>query len=84
MGKCASIVFEKIAIKEKNKATISHKVSKNELTLFFKSILPEYDEERVYISDIKKIIQWYNILHHAGLIKVKIKVEKKTKKNNEI
>tara|TARA_B100002052_G_scaffold95601_1_gene88271 strand:+ start:60584 stop:61051 length:468 start_codon:yes stop_codon:yes gene_type:complete len=75
-------VFEKIAIKEKNKATISHKISKNELILFFKSILPEYDEERVYISDIKKIIQWYNILQNAGLIKVKIKGDKKQK--NEI
>jgi hypothetical protein len=79
-----SDVFEKIAIKVKNKQTISHKLSKNELTQFFKSILPEYDEERVYISDIKKIIQWYNILQKAGLIKVKIKLEKKTEKHNEI
>ncbi|GEQ85856.1 hypothetical protein ULMS_13640 [Patiriisocius marinistellae] len=55
-------VFEKIAKKEDGKATISHKVSKIELEEYFFGILPDYDEERVYASDIKKVVQWYNLL----------------------
>lgn len=33
-----------------------------ELKAFLKSVLPEYDEERVYVSDIKKLVKWYGIL----------------------
>ena len=55
-------VFQKIAEKEDAKETISHKSSKKELENLFSEILPEYDEDRVYISDIKKVIQWYNLL----------------------
>ncbi len=34
----------------------------NELKSFLKSVLPEYDQERVYVSDIKKLVKWYSIL----------------------
>jgi hypothetical protein len=34
----------------------------NELRAFLKSVLPEFDEQRVYVSDIKKLIKWYGIL----------------------
>lgn len=56
-------VFQKIKEKEAGKKTgISHKAEKIELEEYFFDILPNYDEDRVYASDIKKIIQWYNIL----------------------
>nr|WP_299384332.1 DUF5606 domain-containing protein [Allomuricauda sp.] len=56
-------VFSKIKEKEGGKKTgISHKAEKIELEEYFFGILPNYDEDRVYASDIKKIIQWYNIL----------------------
>lgn len=55
-------VFQKIYEKEDGKLSIDHKSSKNELTDYFSEILPEYDEDRVYPSDIKKVIQWYNLL----------------------
>ncbi len=55
-------VFQKIAEKEDAKETISHKSSKKELENLFSEVLPEYDDDRVYISDIKKVIQWYNLL----------------------
>ncbi len=60
-------VFKKIAEKEGGKETISHKVSKEELEEYFFNILPDYDEDRVYPSDIKKIVQWYNLLVKNGL-----------------
>ncbi|MFD1063458.1 DUF5606 domain-containing protein [Winogradskyella litorisediminis] len=59
------------AIKDKYKGAqteISHKASKIELEEFFFEILPEYDEDRVYASDIKKVIQWYNILQKNNLL----------------
>lgn len=55
-------VFKSIADKENNKEAISHKASAKELTTYFSEILPDYDSERVYTSNIKKVIQWYNIL----------------------
>ena len=35
---------------------------------FFFNILPDYDEDRVYASDIKKVVQWYNILQKCGKV----------------
>jgi len=56
-------VFLKIQVKEKGaKTSISHKEEKIKLEEYFFEVLPNYDEDRVYASDIKKIIQWYNIL----------------------
>jgi Domain of unknown function (DUF5606) len=34
----------------------------NELKSFLKSVLPDYDQDRVYVSDIKKLVKWYGIL----------------------
>lgn len=58
-------------IKEKeagNPTSISHKDSKDTLEEYFFGVLPDYDEDRVYASDIKKIIQWYNLLHKHDLL----------------
>ncbi|RZT00354.1 DUF5606 domain-containing protein [Aquimarina brevivitae] len=60
-------VFQKIFEKENGEKAISHKASKEELENYFSEVLPDYDEERVYASDIKKVIQWYNILQSKGL-----------------
>jgi len=60
-------VLEKIRIKEEGKATIGHKSSSNVLITYFKEILEDFDEDRVYPSDIKKVISWYNTLQKAGL-----------------
>ena len=75
-----SSVFENIAKKENYNQTISHKLSKNELIEFFRQIVPNFDEEKVYISDIKKVIQWYNLLQRKKIIKRKEEKKKITKK----
>ncbi|PKP26157.1 MAG: hypothetical protein CVU03_04805 [Bacteroidetes bacterium HGW-Bacteroidetes-2] len=59
-------VLQKIKEKENGEKTISHKESKEKLEEYFFGILPDYDEDRVYVSDIKKIIQWYNLLQEKG------------------
>ena len=75
-----SEIFDDISKKENGKKTITHKSSKSELTNYFREILANYDEERVYISDIKKVIQWYNAIHDAGLIELYKQKKKKAKK----
>ncbi|WKS95677.1 DUF5606 family protein [Riemerella columbina] len=61
-------VMENIAKNEDYKATINHKSTDEELRAFMLKTLPNYDTERVYISDIRKLAQWYNLLHKAGYI----------------
>jgi len=61
-------VFLKINEKEKGgKTSVHHKDDKLKLEEYFFEVLPNYDEDRVYPSDIKKIVQWYNILHDNGI-----------------
>ena len=48
--------------------TVDHKKASNEeLADFFAEVLPNYDRDRVYMSHVRKLIQWYNILVEAGL-----------------
>jgi len=62
-------VLEKIKEKENNQPTsISHKDSKDKLEEYFFDVLPDYDEDRVYVSDIKKIVRWYNLLHEHKML----------------
>lgn len=62
-------VFRKIKEKENGKKTsIGHKQSKDDLEEYFFSILPDFDEDRVYVSDIKKVIRWYNILQQNDML----------------
>ncbi|NOR26911.1 MAG: hypothetical protein GQ540_00105 [Lutibacter sp.] len=56
------IVLKGIGEKESGKEAISHKESGTILTSYFREILPDFDEERVYTSNIKKVLQWYNLL----------------------
>ena len=73
-------VFTNIAKKEDCKVCISHKSSKTELENYFREIIEDYDEDRVYISDIKKVFQWYNALHSSGLVELPVEKETKDKK----
>jgi hypothetical protein len=62
-------VLKKIMEKEDGKqTTISHKDSKDTLEEYFFEVLPDYDEDRVYASDIKKIVQWYNLLQKHDML----------------
>ncbi len=61
-------VFLKIKEKENGgKPSVSHKDPKIKLEEYFFEILPDYDEDRVYPSDIKKVLQWYSLLHDKGI-----------------
>ncbi len=82
-------VFKKISEKEDGRETISHKVTKEELEEYFFGIMPGYDEDRVYASDIKKVVQWYNLLIKNGLTdfseaKTDEEVEAKASKSTKV
>lgn len=61
-------ILKKLFEKEGGKQTISHKSDNKELISLFEEIVPDYDRERVYASDIKKLISWYNLLIENNLI----------------
>lgn len=61
-------VLRAIAEKEDNGPAISHKEDNATLEAYFREALPAFDEDRVYASDIKKILNWYNMLQAKGLV----------------
>lgn len=63
-----SEVFRAIAEKEDNGPALSHKEDNAKLESYFREVLPEFDEDRVYASDIKKILNWYGMLQAKGLV----------------
>ena len=62
-------IMRTIAIKENEGPTaVSHKEDTAKLIAYFKEILPDYDADRVYASDIKKVLNWYGILQAKGMV----------------
>jgi len=61
-------IFRKISEKENAGQAIDAKSSPDELKKYFELILPDYDKSRVYGSDVKKVISWYNLLNEKGML----------------
>ena len=61
-------IFKKINDLLEGGKALSHKSSPEELKEFFEDVVSDYDKERVYVSDIKKVIQWYNLLHEKEML----------------
>ncbi|MFD0837502.1 DUF5606 domain-containing protein [Mariniflexile aquimaris] len=77
-------VFENIKNKENGGQTsVKAKDSKDALEEYFFEVLPDYDEDRVYVSDIKKVIQWYNLLHEHNMLDSDEANVKKVKSKDE-
>jgi hypothetical protein len=61
-------ILRAIAVKENEGPAISHKEDNAKLIAYFSQIVPDYDEDRVYPSDIKKVLNWYNMLQGKGMV----------------
>lgn len=61
-------ILRAISDKEEGGVAISHKASGSDLKKYFEEVVPEFDQERVYVSDIKKVILWYNTLQEKDLL----------------
>ena len=76
-------VFESMYKKYDGKEGLSHKDDVINLQEVLFEILPDYDEDKVYPSDIKKLFQWYNMLLKAGNLKPAKEEKKETKKDDK-
>ena len=76
-------VFTNIWNYTEGKEAISHKESADKIVAEFAKVLPEYDRERVHVSDIKKALSWFNILVGAGFTEFKLPDEEQTEENAE-
>ncbi len=76
LSKVMDLIFEK----EKGGESLSHRQPDADLKKYFAEVLPEYDRDRVYTSDIKKVLHWYNILHKLNLL---VKEEEKPEGSTE-
>ena len=77
-------IFERMFQLEKGQsARLKPKASKDELESYFFEVFQDYDEDRVYSSDIKKIIQWYNLLLDSNELKFKLPKEEKSSDTEE-
>ena len=70
-------VFRAIYKKENGGQALSHKADAADLKKWFEEVLPEYDRERVYDSNIRKVAQWYNILQEKGLVDLELSEREK-------
>ncbi len=61
-------IFKAISEEEDGGTALSHKASGNELKNYFEKVVPDYDKDRVYVSDIKKVLLWYNTLHENEML----------------
>jgi hypothetical protein len=64
LGKVFDLIFEK----ENGGLAIDSKSQPEKLKIWFEGILPEYSKDKVYTSDIKKLVSWYNLLHNLNLL----------------
>ena len=68
-------VFTRMYAHTEGKQGLSHKESADKMKAYFGEVLPEYDRERVHVSDIKKALSWFNILVGAGMTEFKLPEE---------
>lgn len=61
-------IFKAIFEKENGGPALDHKASDEEIKKYFAAVVPEYDKERVRVSDMRKAVQWYNILQKTELL----------------
>src|SRR5688572_6966406 len=64
-------IITSIYEKEKGGPAIDHKADDKAVEKYFATILPEYDKERVYISNMRKLLTWYNAMQSTGNLKEK-------------
>ena len=61
-------VLKSIRDKENGGAALDPKSDGAKLKMYFEEIMPDYDKDRVYVSDIKKVVFWYNILQKLNML----------------
>lgn len=76
-------VFQEIYKKEDGKDCIDPKSDSKKLIAYMTEVVPNFDSERVYVSDMKKLFTWYNLLNSKGLIDLKDESETEEENKSE-
>jgi len=77
------VIFKTMIEKSAKLAPIPHNSKPAEVIAYFKEILPTYDEDRVYLSDMKKVIKWFNYLNERKLLSIEEEKPKKEAKKEQ-
>ncbi|MFK8006998.1 MAG: DUF5606 domain-containing protein [Saprospiraceae bacterium] len=77
------IIFRTMVEQMETNPVPSANGSSKELHAYFRKILPDYDEDKVHTSDIKKVIKWFNFLNERTLIDMEDEPEETTEKSEE-
>jgi hypothetical protein len=76
-------LFQNIYLKQDKQPLEYKAMTDTQLRDYFKEVLPDYDEERVFLSNIKKAYQWYNILLKHDLISIEETTDKLESKSSD-
>ncbi len=68
-------LFEAMYKHTEGKSAIDHKADPQQLKALFAAVLPDYDRDRVHVSDMKKVVQWFNALVAKGMTDFSVKEE---------
>jgi len=76
-------ILKKVHEQENGGQALDSKAPDKEIRKYFEAVVPDYDKERVYTSDIRKVLHWYNILQEKEMLIFEEEVEKKEEEENE-
>jgi len=62
------IIFKTMLEQFEENPPVNLKENSNNIKVYFEKILPDFDQDRVHISDIKKVIKWFHFLHDRDLL----------------
>lgn len=79
LGEVFGIMKEQV----ESNPTISIKSDADELKAYFEKVLPNYNKEQVYVSDIKKVIKWFDYMKERDLLNEKVETEEETTDSEE-
>lgn len=77
-------VFKNIFEKENGGKCIDAKSDVEDMKTYFESALPNYDKERVYVSDMKRVFKWYNMLQELNMLEFSEKENSAESAENKI
>lgn len=78
------LVFEEMLKQESSNLPVDANSNNDVLKKYLKSILPDYDEKRVYVSDIKKLLKWFSILKKENLLTAEEKKDEQTSATEKV
>ena len=77
-------ILKKMHQHENGGIAVDSKAPDNEIRKYFEAVVPDYDKERVYLSDIRKVLHWYSILLEKELLVFEEEVENSEEQQGEV